>query len=98
MEFFAHRSQEGVASRLGQPLWGNHQASDGRRIVSGLGSGVSGWGCFAPGDTALLKPQLQQGGDQQRIEMNGDPFLGVAEQVQAVQRTFQPASGRRTAG
>ena len=89
MQLFAHRGQEGVASRSGQPLWVDHQSGDGGLVGFTQERDIGRRQSFIAIDTLLLEPQFQQCSDQQGIEVNRDALLGMTEQVQAVQRAFQ---------
>jgi hypothetical protein len=89
MQLLTHRSQERMTSCSRQSLRVDHQFGNGRWVSLGLGRSVGRQRRFTQIDTMLLRPQFEQGGDQQGIEVKGDAFWGMAEQMQAIQRPFQ---------
>jgi hypothetical protein len=89
MQFFAHRGQKGATSCSGQPLWVDHQSSDGGLVSLTQERDIGRRQSFIAIDTLLLEPQFQQCSDQQGIEVNRDALPGMTEQVQAIQRAFR---------
>lgn len=74
MKFLPHRGQEGVPPCAGQALRGDHQAGNDWRFRLRLSS-------FRVINAVLLQPQLEQGGEQQGVKVNGHTFFRIAEQM-----------------